>query len=303
MEAQEQVNAPPPPAVPVPVLGPLEDGRMELTPQELEWAWRLKQAIEPRSEVDNLTDFWYAQLALQVQGNTEAGVDRALHLQLFREEYNILDTLEESRKMIPDIMELLPGVALSLSYNHRDGNYVFVYDMGAFDFKKALQTPENARVLLAGCYYICHALCPDLEAIRRGVIIIAECSGFDWSRNMDLAFIRKMWTELLVDYPMDYQKYKYFNAGFFINMINSLKMRFLPHRITSKMETGCRFDGRLSDIYLVPNLKGCSKRVAGRMIDSLIRRHNNQKAYRLPPRPATTTRTAAAAGAALPGED
>lgn len=264
-----------------PVLGPLEEGRMKLTVQEAEWALNLKDAIAADPEVDPISDFMCAQIALMVKDDVEAGVHRAHHLQIFREEYAITDTLEQARKAIPAILELLPGVALSLSYNRSDGNYVFVYDMGAFDFKKALKTPENAKILLSGIYYLCHCLCPDLEAIRRGVIILTECSGFDWSRNMNLAFIRKMWNEILIEYPMDYQKMKYFNSGFFINMINSLKKRFLPKRIVDKMETGCVFEGRLSSIYLVPTLQACTERVTFRMLDNVTRRYKAQDQYQL----------------------
>lgn len=286
MEAQQrqnQVHGQQAPAnATIPILGPLEEGRMDLTRQELQWALNLKAAIDADPEVDSISDFLCAQIALMVQDDVEEGVHRAHHLQIFRQEYSITDTFEQACQMIPAIIELLPGVALSLSYNRSDGNYVFVYDMGAFDFKKTLKTPENSQILLAGIFYICHALSPDLEAVRRGVIILTECSGFDWSRNMNLAFIRKLWSEILVEYPMDYQKMKYFNAGFFINMINSLKKRFLPQRIVDKMETGCVFEERLSSIYLVPTLQACNERITYRMLDNLARRYNHQREYRLP---------------------
>ena len=185
--------------------------------------------------------------------------------------------------MVHDNVKLLPGVALSLSYIHRDGNYVFVYDIAAFDWKKALSTPDATRALMGGSYYICHALCSDLEAVRRGIVLLCECSDFDWRKNINIDTSRKMYSELLVGYPIQYNKIKYFNAGMFLNMTNSLKKRFLPKKITDKMEVGCRTDTRLSELYCVPNLEACHHRLLGRIDECIAKRYSNMRTFRLTP--------------------
>jgi CRAL/TRIO domain len=256
--------------------------RMVLSPTEQRWALNIKAAIEGTPEIDNLPDFYYGQLALVVNDNVDAALERAQGMQYFREEYGILDTLQESRQITSQLVKLQPGVALSLSYYHRNGNYVFVYDLGAFDYKKATATPESTRTFLAGGLYFCHAQCPDFTAIRKGSILLCECSDFDWRKHLDLATMRKMWTELLIVYPMDFYRMKYFNAGLFTNMINSLKKTFLPKHITDKIETGCRLeDGKLSDMYLVPDLETATRRFLDRVDESLVLRYHNIQTFRL----------------------
>lgn len=261
----------------------LSDRRMEISRTEREWALRIKAAVEDCPEIDNLTDFEYVQLALSTRNDVGEALEKAQHMQAFHQEYGVLNTIQQGREMVSKNLQLLPGVALSLSYYHRDGNYVFVYDIAAFDCKKALATMQSTRILLAGCLYMCHAQCPDFTAIRQGSVLLCECSGFDWKKNMDFATFRKMWTELLAVYPMHYSKIKYFNSGVLINLINSLKKRFLPKEITDRMETGCRLDGRLSDIYMVPTPAACVQRFLARIDESLTRRFHNVQTFRLEP--------------------
>ena len=102
-------------------MDPMDPSRMVLTPEERQWALSIKAAIVGDPEVDNLSDFEYAQLALMDHGDVEAAVERARHMQTFKHEYGITDTLEQSRQLLPKLVKLLPGMPLSLSYNRRDG--------------------------------------------------------------------------------------------------------------------------------------------------------------------------------------
>ena len=51
---------------------------MQLTQQELEWAWAIKDAVEQDAELNNLSDMSYGQLALMDHANVEQAIDRRL---------------------------------------------------------------------------------------------------------------------------------------------------------------------------------------------------------------------------------
>lgn len=135
-------------------------------------------------------------MASTVRNDAEAALQRAEHLQAL--EYGVRDTLEQSRQALAETFKILPGVALSFSDLPRDESYAFVYDIAAFDFRKMLASPHSTQAVFGGCYYMCSTYCPDFMAMRKGVVLLREASNFDWRKNLDLATIRKMWTELLM---------------------------------------------------------------------------------------------------------
>jgi hypothetical protein len=150
--------------------------RMLLTDHERHLAINIKEAIAANPEVDSVTDFMCAQLALIEGDNIEGAIARAYHLQCFREEYGIRDTAEDGKKCFADYVELFPGAHLALTYYFGEGNYVMVYDNANFDSSR-LRSDESIHCWLGGTYYTCTAFSPDFEAIRKGVIIITECEG------------------------------------------------------------------------------------------------------------------------------
>ena len=261
---------------------PANDGTC-LTQQELQWAWDIKLAIEADAEIDNRPDFCYAQLALHDQGNVPAALERAMHLQQLREEYKLLDNFQDGSRWVKELIFLMQGVFLSFSYNQRDGNYCLIYDLGALDISKFQKNSNGFEVCFSGGYYFCQAMTCDIQAIRNGIIFMAECSEFDWRKNMDIGTFRRFWSELMAVYPYKIQKVKYFNSGVFINMINSLKKRFLPREITERMEYGCKFEGSLRDTFLVPTLEQAMLRMLFRFEENLLKRYHNERTYELPP--------------------
>ena len=216
-------------------------------------------------------------------GNVEASLERARHMQAFREEYKIQDTLSDGKHWLAELLQLHQGSFLSFSYNHQDGNYCLIYDLAAVDLGVFKRHPRGYEITFSGGYYFCHGLSPDFDSMRRGVIFMAECKDYDWKKNLDITAVRRFWSELMAVYPFRYQKVKYFNSGMFLNLINSLKKKFLPQNITDKMEYGCKFDGRLSDVYLVPSVEAATTRIRLRMEDSLQRRYHHEATFRLPP--------------------
>ena len=77
----------------------------------------------------------------------------------------------------------------------------------------------------------------------------------NWISSLKTA--TKIITELTCCYPFTFQRCKYFQTDLFVNLMNSLKKRFLPRRIIEKLlDVACEFNGQLSnDAYPVPDAK------------------------------------------------
>ena len=189
-------------------------------------------------------------------------------------------------RWIPEMIFLMKGVFLTFAYNQQDGNYCLAYDLSAADISQFRKRANGFEVGLCGGYYFSQAFICDFTAIRSGIIFMAECKDFDWTKNMDIGAFRRFWGELMAVYPFQIQKVKYFNSGFFINMINSLKKKFLPREITNRMEYGIQIEGKLGDMFLTPTPEEARARTILRFEQNLLIRYHNEATFRLPPRPA-----------------
>jgi hypothetical protein len=151
-------------------------GRMELSQQERSRAIRIKEAIASTEGIAPVTDFMCAQLALMDGDNTEAAVHRVEHLQCFKEEYGLLDTLEDGRKCFEDYIAMQPRKILNFNFCNETGQYTLICDNAKLDASQ-LNSEEGACVWVGGVYYLCQIFCPDFSAIRRGATIIYENEG------------------------------------------------------------------------------------------------------------------------------
>jgi hypothetical protein len=102
--------------------------RMLLTDHERHLAINIKAAIAANPDVDSVSDFMCAQLALIEGDNIEGAIARAYHLQCFREEYGIRDTSEDGKKCFADYVELFPKLHLAFTFYFGEGNYVMVVE-------------------------------------------------------------------------------------------------------------------------------------------------------------------------------
>lgn len=261
-------------------LFPRDPSRMELTQEEIEWAKAIRTAVEANNEVDNLSDFMYAQYALIDQDNLDQALRRIQHFQIFRQEYRLLDTADEGILILHRLIDLLPNIMLSVSFNEEEGNFVLVMDIAAFR-EKNLKTDADYRYLLGFVYYIGHVLSPDFTAIRQGTCYVIECDGYDW-KNLTMSTRRRLWTESLAVYPYRIQQIKYFHTGIYANMAAALMKRFLPVEVYSKIAVGCQFAGRLDTFYAVPTRELANDRFLRRTETCLLARYENIKNFRLP---------------------
>ena len=151
--------------------------RMQLSDHERDLANNIKAAIAAHPDLDAVSDFMCAQLALVDGDDIEGALARVYHLQGFREEYGILDTAEDGRKCFGDYIRLFPRSHLCFTYFDQGGHYVLIFDNTQFD-SSLVKSEGNLRCWLGGSYYTGAALCPDFEAIRNGAVLVAECQGY-----------------------------------------------------------------------------------------------------------------------------
>ena len=264
-------------------LDPLDDPRrMDVTAQERGWALAIRQAIKEDPELEPISDFWCVQLAILEHGNIEGALDRARHIQAFREEYRILDTAESGICSLVEFVTLLPGFHLTLSYCAELGTYVAVYDTTKFFTAKLAKKPENIPIWLSAYYYHATALNPDLEACRKGSSILMECEGFDWRVNIPSRDMSRLHREIAAFYPQKFQQIKCFNTGVLFNVMIAMVKKIMPMEFRTQFEFGCQTEiGRLDAVYGCPNLEAATERLLLRYRDSLRRRYANEASFTL----------------------
>jgi hypothetical protein len=259
---------------------PQSEPRMSISEQERQQALAIKRAIEEDTELENLTDFQYVQAAIIDGDDIQAALDRVFHMQAFREEYKIRDDdFDDATYCIKAFLRQHAGVILSIAYNSDENNYVLIWDWAAFN-QENLNNPESWRIMLAFIYFELNALNPDFYSIRKGIVFVVECEGFDW-KKCDVKTSERGWTELLTVYPTIFRQLKYFHTGVFANLSASLMKHFLPEHIRNKIQVGCEYEGRLDTLYLVPSLEAANNRILERLQICLKNRYENEKRFRL----------------------
>jgi hypothetical protein len=159
-----------------PVYSQDDPRRMELSEQERNRAINIKEAIARTDDLDPVSDFMCAQLALIDGSNIERALERVQHMQHFKEEYGILDTLQHGGKCLIDYIDLFPRLHLSFSYCWQTGTYVMMYDNKEAK-GRVLNSEERIRAWLGGVYYTCQSVCCDFAAIRCGTTLVFEYEG------------------------------------------------------------------------------------------------------------------------------
>lgn len=258
-----------------------EDVRMALTLEEHQWAKAIRSAVREDAELDDLTDYEYALIALVDKDDVAAAVERVYQLQGFRQQYKATGTLQCARQNLEFLVnELCPGFLLNLDYFERERSPVVMFDASKIDIRE-LATHERRQGYLRAMYYLNDAFTADLESARRGTICLTECEGYDWRKNASLSLFHQYWIEVQSVYPMTFSKLKLFRSGLFINSLLSLTKRFIPLRTYTNFSLGCNFPRRLDEMCLQPSREEASKRVLAAIHRALKRRHHNQATFSL----------------------
>lgn len=259
------------------IMGPDDPKRMALTREEKQWALDIKDLVEMMPDLDNLSDFMYAQLALICEDNAEDAVRRAYGLQAFREEYNILDTYEDGCRYIRAMIDLFPEEFLSFSFSHQDGTYVLVHDASKLKTTN-LTTPKKVEAFFAAAYYFHQAMIPDMESARKGTIVLVECSQYTFTQKQNFNIQKQLFSQLLSIYPFK-GSLQCYHTGLVFNLLASMFRSVLPTKLKDKIKTGLILDQSLDAYYLVPSVEAAAQRVIQRMEETLKKRHENLNTF------------------------
>lgn len=255
--------------------------RMRLYDDENDWALDIKDAIEDTPDIDNLTDFQYAQLAIVDQDDIEMALERARKMQDFKRQYDIRDSVECGLRCMKEFVDLLPGHWLSLS--SAEGQCVLVADVSKLTVDRIRTSSDGLHTWLAGTYFMCHVLSSEFYAMRHGFTILAENQGYDFKKNFGLDLHSKLWKELASVYPLQISKMKNYNTGLVYNMLVRMAKSFVTEEIHSRFEVGCVCElGTLDKLYATPNQRVANERLMIRLHESLRRRYQNETDFRLP---------------------
>ncbi|CAB9516501.1 expressed unknown protein [Seminavis robusta] len=234
-----------------------------------------------------LSDFEIVQVALIDQDNIEEALERIYKLQAFRQEYDCVSSCVEAhgQDAIQRCMDLFPGLLLSVSYQASLGNHVFASDLTKL-YRSIVESSSSSEdmtaVVLVACYVVFQATNPDFESMRQGVVLLAECGGFCWTKNFKLSLFQKFWVELGGVYPMKLKKLRHFHTSMFFNLLQSMGRPFLPKDVKEAFEIGCcSVLGRLDNVYLSPSVAAANARFKRRIKVCLQTRQENASSFKL----------------------
>ncbi|CAB9506907.1 expressed unknown protein [Seminavis robusta] len=260
----------------------LDPSLFHLSPNEKELALEIRETIQGLPDVDNVSDFMAAHLAIACKGDMTWAMDRVYKMRDIRKEYKIALTYPEGAKTIQDMFALAPDLLLSYQYNLHTGDVVLVMDMTSQYAKEAFSNPKSMNIVGRGVHYLCHAMFPCFEAVRVGNVHILECEGFDWGKGMvDVAQFGKLTNISHGAFP-SVLRTKFFNTPTVLNVLVSMCKRYIPKEISSQFELGCTFvGGRLDKFYRVPNREVALKRAVDMLCESLQIRMESEKVFSL----------------------
>lgn len=260
-----------------------DPSRMLLTKQEREWALQIKAAVTQDSDLDDLTDFIYCQMALSTPvGQMQEVMEKAYGLQALRSDKRILDTCSQAKRVVKEFMEMFPGYLLALHPNDVEGGYIFVFDSTKQDASTFSSNPKAFNLWMSTLYYCVSAATCDFESNRQGVTMHVECDGFDFMKHFGIKVFTKVWTEGALVLPLQFKAIKHFHTSMFKNLLVSMARRFMPKDVHSKFKGGCVSEaGRLDKVYQTPNAAAANQRFEDSIIECLQRRYENEKTFSL----------------------
>ena len=151
---------------------------MLLREQEKTRALEIRAAVRRDPQLKPLSDFMCAQFAivsLMEDNELKVVIDKIYQLQHLKEEYEILDNEEDGAEAVSRLVQdVNPGNHLAYGYCHLEKAYFHVCNLTRFD-SMILNDPKKYSSWMAGEYYVNQAQYPDLEAIRRGLVMMVEC--------------------------------------------------------------------------------------------------------------------------------
>lgn len=254
-----------------------------ITEQECEWAIALKEAVAEADDIKNLSDFDYVQNSLIAKDDLESAMDRIRGIEIFREEYNINDTVEEGIALITQFLKQQPAFILTVDLDPEKGHFVFVYDTAKLQ-PKFRDFPEDWRVHLGAWYYLFHAMNSNIHSCRQGVVHIGECEGTGRD-NFSMNHVQRLFSDLFSNYPFKHKEISWIRTPLAANLLYSFMKPLMRKDRSFKFQTGCTFQGytdRLNGIFHIPNLETAEKCLLERLRGYLETRYHMEKNFKIP---------------------
>ncbi|CAB9528883.1 expressed unknown protein [Seminavis robusta] len=254
------------------------EDRMKITFQEYVNALAIKAQVESTPDLDNLSDWWYVQLAIVCKDDIENALHRCYGLQSFREEYKVLDSYEDGVRNLAKLFEMFPRQFLMFDFSDKDGIYVFVHDLVKFD-PKIFTSHQMAEDWTRGWMYIHYLMHPDIESIRKGIIVLIECEGLTLQRDA-MKHSNRFFEEFLGVFPF-FGEARQFHTGFFATIFFSFLKKIVPKEVSSQINVGYKFDGHMGDAFLVPTVEEANERMLTKLKAALKQRYEFEKSFSL----------------------
>ena len=262
--------------------------RAPLVDPVLEWQQAVTQDPTLQARCSTvLTDFdclHYAIVACLHNEPMEVTLQHIANMQAFKEEYKIMDTMEDALETVNAFSLQHPEAMLAVEYLPASRNYLCIYDLSKIYPKQQLQTHVQMRIFMAGNYYIRACRSPNFHSIRDGTTTIIECEGAT-SQNLNQDISDRVLFEFACNYPT-HQKEAYFvNAPMVVLMAFNLWKRHLSpnHRQTLYMDRrmpGLEDGDRVASLFKVPTPETARQRMLHNAANFMqLRLYNRQHLF------------------------
>lgn len=246
-----------------------------LTRQELQWVRNIKRAFASDPELEPLSDFMVAQLALVSRGNAEDALFRAHGYQGFSEEYDIQDSVNLGVQCVQEFLEARPVGDFMYLSNTPLESPMFVSDL-------AKVQGFASRVRLRGYFYLLHASFSDLEQVRQGCVCLVDCKGFDWALNFGWKEYLAWWRELGGWYPSRTNDVRIFHTPSVANVMFAMGRKLMPAHERDRLKYGCTSAvGPLRNLYHQPTPEAARERILECVREGLERRYEVEASFRI----------------------
>ncbi|CAB9522925.1 expressed unknown protein [Seminavis robusta] len=257
----------------------LDPSFFQLSEEEKENALDIKDAVEGLPDLDNLSDFMYANMALVWDVTTS--IKHAYIMQEVRKEYKILLTYEDGVRAFTEVMELVPTFFLSYMFDVKDAKSVLVMDLSV-PKNEMWRDPKKIEKFMRCGFYLSYATFPTLETVRKGKTDIFEFEGFQWGKG----WVELRWAEHLTNltigaFPSNFRTH-FYHTPVMANVFVSMLKKMLPNEVAARIHAGFQFaGGRLSNFYLLPTPEVAAERTLANLLMGLKIRMDSEKMFSL----------------------
>lgn len=265
---------------------------MELSDEERGWAVAIKEAMIEEDEdlAKTISDFEYVHHAIIAKDKPAKAVKRIHRLDKFRKEHDI--PVDASKFSADDAMTMIqafeaksPGMFLSFGKDSAGiHGYLSTWNYTAF-LPANYQEAADWKNCFAAFYYVFDAMQPDFDAVRSGIVMLADAEGLGW-KNFSLE-MEKQAAHLYQDaYPIRIQNITMLHSPTVFKAIYALCKPFLKKKVKDVIH----LDGKLEEIQedfpkdiLATTMGGIqtTSDMEDAMKEGLILRYSNMASFNL----------------------